>query len=114
MKLSKNCKLLLDTIILLKPDVAALYYTTYYVAQHADLGISYNEYKGLLNTLAETHAIEWGDKQHTTFMLNEKGRAYKELDRLEAKDRWVERIVGFVVGFLTSSLSGLFLWFVTK
>lgn len=107
MKLSKNCKLILDTIISLKPDVAALYYTAHYVAEHVELDISYDEYKGMLNTLAEVHAIEWGDKQHTVFMLNEKGRAYKELDRLEAKERWVERVTGFVLGIISTLLVAL-------
>ena len=104
MKLSKNCKSILDTIISLKPDLAGIYYTVRYIAENFEGTMEYDEYRGVLDTLAELHAIRWGDEQRTAFSLTERGRAYKEIDRLEARERWKERAFGFAAGVVSSLL----------
>ena len=100
MKLTKNCKLLLDEINKIQPDNNGIYYIVRSVAEHADLPYTYDVYRGVLNTLADCNAIQWADKQKTAFLLNVVGREYKQLDRLEKKERWKERLVGFVFAML--------------
>lgn len=110
MKLTKNCKSVLDTVKSLEPNNGIYFYTTEYVTGHLGLTLSPQELRGVLNTLAELHAIEWGDEQHTAFSLTEIGREYKQIGRMEAAERWKERAYGFAAGIV----SGLVLAFILK
>lgn len=107
MKLNKNCKIFISEINKLSPDNNGIYYTVRYVAETADLPFAYDVYLGVLHTLEDTKVIRWGDKQHTAFALNESGKSYREFDRLEAKERWKERIIGFAVAMLLWGLQFL-------
>lgn len=101
MKLTKNCKAVLDAVIELEPNNNARFYTVDYVlSAKPELNMSRATFLGVLETLSEANAIKWGDRQHTGFALNEKGKEYKQIDRLEAKERWKERMIGFIVGIL--------------
>lgn len=102
MKLSKDCKKILDAVILLKPNNGIRFYTNDYVLNVSDLGMTPERFLGTLDMLESAKAIIWGDKQHTAFALTERGRSYKEIDRLEAVDRWKERLYGFLFGVLTA------------
>lgn len=109
MKLSRDCKKVLDTVKNLKPNNGIRFYTNEYVFQSSDLGLTPQEFTGVLDILEEAHAIKWGDQQHTAFALTEQGRSYKEIDRLEALDRWKERIYGFICGVLASVVTAFIL-----
>ena len=102
MKLSSDCKKVLDAVIRLEPNNGIRFYTNDYVLNNSNLDLTPNQFLGILDTLETANAINWGDKQHTAFSLTERGRSYKEINRLETKDRWIERIWGFFAGVLTS------------
>ena len=57
--------------------------------------------------LAEYAAYSSGMK--IGIALTQRGKKYKELQRLESRERWKERIIGFVSGVLATVLSGLIL-----
>ena len=102
MKLSPDCKKVIEAVKSLEPNNGIRFYTNDYVLRSTNLGLSAQDFLGILDTLENAKAIIWGDKQHSGFALTEQGRSYKEIDRLEAIDRWKERIYGFVFGVLTS------------
>ena len=107
MKLSPDCKKVLDTVKDLKPNNGIRFYTNEYVFQSSDLGLTPQEFTGVLDMLEEAHAIKWGDQQHTAFALTEQGRSYKEIDRLERRERWKERAYGFITGAILASIPWL-------
>jgi len=112
MKLTKNCKTILDTVKNLKPNNGIQFYTVEYVAMNTDLDISAEEFLGILNMLAELHAIQWGDEQHSAFSLTEIGREYKQIGRIETAEKWRERAYGFFAAILVNLLlSGLLNFF---
>lgn len=82
MKLTKDCKAVLDAVKKLEPNSGIRFYTNDYVINHAPLNMLPKSFLGALDTLAELHAIQWGDKQHTAFSLTEIGKEYKQIDRL--------------------------------
>lgn len=57
--------------------------------------------------------IEYGRSSESNtviyFLLSHKGLHQKELNRLEAKERWKERLYGFISGILASVLVSLIL-----
>lgn len=54
--------------------------------------------------MVEERAIRWVDNLYSIFAITETGREYKQLNRLESKARWKERIIGFVSGALIASI----------
>ena len=107
MKLSWDCKKVLDAVKDLKPNNGIRFYTNEYVFQSSNLGLTPQEFTGVLDMLEEAHAIKWGDQQHTAFALTEQGRSYKEIDRLERRERWKERAYGFITGAILASIPWL-------
>ena len=110
MKLTKDCKAVLNAVKPMEPNNGIRFYTNNYVINHPSLNLSPEDFLGVLDTLAELHAIQWGDKQHTGFCLTEVGREYKQIGRMEAVERWRERLYGFVAGLS----SGIILAFILK
>lgn len=98
MKLTKDCKAVLDTVISIEPDNGLRFYTNDYVINQPSLAIPPEKFMSVLDTLVELHAIQWGDKEHTAFSMTEIGQEYKQIDRLEKRDRWKARIAGFLTG----------------
>jgi len=104
MKLTRDCKALLDTLITLEPNNGIRFYTADYVLNSMPNAPSPEKFLALLDTLAETKAITWGDSQHTVFSLTEAGWEYKQIDRLETVERWKERAFGFATGVVIALL----------
>lgn len=109
MKLSSDCKNVLDVLHVLKPNNGVRFYTLEYVFHNVGNSLSPDALLAVLDTLASAEAIVWGDKQHTAFALTELGRSYKEIDHLERKERWKERFYGFVFGVLTTVIAAVIL-----
>lgn len=109
MKLSPDCKKVLDAVNELKPNNGIRFYTNDYVLQSSDLGLTPQQFLGVLDSLEKANAIIWGDQQHTVFAITEQGRSYKVIDRLEAIDRWKERAYGFICGVLASVVTAFIL-----
>lgn len=113
MKLTKNCKMILDTVIAIEPNSGIRFYTNDYVFRSLpDSSLTEETFVGLLDELEELKAIKWADAQHTGFSMTGIGLEYKEIDRLEKAERWKERIFGFVSGILVTVLATLIIgWF---
>ena len=83
----------------------------------SDIGIGKTELAAALMYLQNKNCIEffqaYGAKENNAFRLTHEGMHYKEIRYLEARERWIERIIGFVSGVLVSVLGGLILsWLV--
>lgn len=111
-ELTKNCELVLDEIKKLKPDNNGIYYTNRYVAENANLSMRYDEFLGVLDTLAGNNQIKWGDKQHTAFALIETGRAYKELNALSRREKRIEWLKGLASGLVIWAITELIQWLI--
>lgn len=102
MKLTKDCKIVLDTIIENKPDLQDRFYTRDFILnQPAVRHMDVNVYLATLDRLVELRTIEYADNLHTVLRVKGNGMFYKEIQALETKEKWKERIWGFVCGVLT-------------
>ncbi len=103
--LTKNCKVVLNTIISSEPNLGGRFYTTDFIESKVPIkDFDHAVFRGVLTTLVEERAIRWADNQQTVIALTESGREYKQLNRLESKARWKERIIGFVSGAVVASI----------
>ena len=59
---------------------------------------------GTVETLANEGYVAFGDKQKTVVYLLDKGKNYKEIQRNENKAFWKDKIVSFVLGFVSGVL----------
>ncbi|MCI8623798.1 MAG: hypothetical protein HFG26_09060 [Provencibacterium sp.] len=102
MKLTRDCKYLLNEIARIPPDKDNIHHSVTFVALYLSEQDRFDKasYVGALDTLASLKAIEWSNPEHSFFKLTEAGRNYKEIDRLERNERWKERLIGFIVGAL--------------
>ncbi len=100
MKLTSDCKYLLEQIAKIPPDKDNLHHSIIFVAAYIDDQERFDKasYIGVLDTLSSLNAIQWSDPEHAYFKLTEVGKNYREIDRLERRERWKERLIGFVVG----------------
>lgn len=101
MKLSRNCKEVLNTAIANKPTLMNGFYAVTAIANQTE-NLNTDSVQETCETLADGQFIRWGDKQHTAFRLNETGRNYKEFDRLEKRGIWANRIWAFILGALSA------------
>lgn len=106
MRLSKNQKVVLDYCIKNKYNLQGRFYTLSYLAGHID-SLDYDVLIEVCVSLEEMRLISWGDKQQTAFRLTGNGRDYREIDHLEKREMWANRIWGFVCGVSTGVLSML-------
>lgn len=113
MKLTKNCKRVLKAVKKLNPDNNLCYYTNEHVYQDSKLHVHMRPdvFLSVLDALEIENRIRWGDKEHSAFALTEFGRAYKELDRMDIAARWIERVIGFIVGVIIASVPQLISWY---
>lgn len=101
MKLSKSQKVVLDFCINHPCNLQNRFHTI----EHLSAGIpdmSYDSVYETCESLAEKSLLLWGDKQHTAVRLTGDGRDYREIDHLEKKEIWLNRLWGFLVGVATS------------
>ena len=110
MRLTKNCRRVLKAAKKLKPNNGVCFYTNDYVYKNSALSkyMEPDAFLSVLDALEAENRIHWGDEQHSGFCLTEFGRAYKELDRMDITARWVERIIGFIMGVIIAYITHLF------
>lgn len=108
MKLTRNCKVVLDAAIAHEPDLINNFYSVPKVA-NCTQKLSESIVQEVCESLAEEHYIRWGDDQHTAFRLTEIGRSYRELYLGE----WLERTFDRIWGFVTGILAGVILFWIT-
>lgn len=103
MYLSEDSKLFLDVMIKNSPDLMNGYFRVDFVIENAKgYKGDYFSAKGVTETLVKQELAKFGDSSRETIRLLEAGRAYKELEGLERKDRWIQRIWGFLAGIATT------------
>ncbi len=103
MKLTKKCKLVIDTINSNPCNLQGRFYTIEYICSKIpNHSMSCEEVLVTLETAADERLVCFGDEQHSCIRILEKGIDYKEYRRLELAEQWKERIIGFILGvFLT-------------
>lgn len=109
MILSDNTKRLIDALLGYEPDLPNGFYSVTTLQEKLP-GISTVM---VLESMANRGLIRWGDKQHTAFWLLEEARAYKNIEKLEGKERWKERLIGFVFGIAAGVATGLLVAWLT-
>lgn len=106
MKLTKKCKLVIDTINSNPCDLQNRFYTVDYIYSKIPYhSMHYEEVIATLETAADERLICFADEQHSCVRILEKGMDYKEYRRLELSEQWKERIIGFVSGVLLAVLA---------
>lgn len=100
MRLTKNCRYVLDVLIANPPQTQSSVYNafTWMSVIEKEKIESYAVYMGVLSTLAEGRYIEWIGGSAPEFMLTEKGKNYKELKYMELRSAVIHEAIGFVLG----------------
>lgn len=100
MRLTKNCRYVLDVLIANPPQTQSSSYDAFAWMSviEKDRIESYAVYMGVLSTLAEGGYIEWIDGSTSEFMLTEKGKNYKELKYMEIRSAVIHEAIGFALG----------------
>lgn len=100
MRLTKNCRYVLDVLIANPPELKSSVYNAFAWMSviEKDRIESYAVYMGVLSTLAEGGYIEWIDGSTSEFMLTEKGKNYKELKYMEIRSAVIHESIGFALG----------------
>ena len=103
MILDRESKTMLDNLISGEPDYARGTFSYEYICEqfHMDsddvLRIAKElEKKGLVEY------ARWSSGPSMGVLLTQAGKAYREINRLESKERWKERIIGFTFGVLSA------------
>lgn len=104
MVLTKDMRKLLDFLIDTKPDYLGGFYTIKNVIKNYEL----NDFDTIriLRQLRECGAISPMCGNEDKFFITEYGMKYKEIKIMLAKEKWKERIIGFVSGVVLT----LFAW----
>lgn len=108
MRLTKDCKYVLDRLIENPPEAPSEIYDYILWAQFIDENrLSFDRYRGVLETLATLGCIKWADGSSQRFYLLDTGRNYKELHRAEAISTLLNIALGFIGGVLSVVLAEL-------
>ena len=102
MMLSRDTRQVIDTLLTYDEDLPNRFYSVRLLETKIQEPIRVMD---VLDDLAEMGLLQWGDRQHTGFRLMERARAYKEIQRLENRERWKERLTGFVSGVLLTVIA---------
>ena len=112
MYLSRDCRLFLDKMIKNEPDLINGYYSIEnFLGKVTGYNGGYNGAVGILDSLAEDKLISYGDDKRSAFLLLERGRAYKELRRMERIDKLIAYVAGFASGIAATVITGILLSF---
>ena len=98
MMLSRDTRKVIDTLLTYDEDLPNRFYSVRLLETKIQEPIRVMD---VLDDLAEMGLLQWGDRQHTGFRLMERARAYKEIQRLENR----ERLTGFVSGVLLTVIA---------
>lgn len=113
MKLSKDCKYVLDILKSNPPQHNSALYDAFVWTQFVDgERLNYSSYMGVLETLSANNLIVWADGEHKIFILSDAGKNYKKLMRQEKANAWLNRILGFVSGIAASVIVELLIQFI--
>lgn len=106
--MTKIQKSFLDAIVGSEPNLQGRFYTVDFIAsKNPAPGISYARFRGVLDSLVDMKVIAWADKAHSAFTVSETGFGYRELERLEKRQRRKERFIGFVTGIVSGIIVGI-------
>ena len=111
MKLPKDMWIVIDTLLTYDEDLLNRWYSVLLLESKITKPIRVVD---VLQQLSELNLVQWGDKQRTAFRLLTFGRSYKEVQRLESRERWKERLIGFVFGIVTSGIAAALAWMINK
>lgn len=107
-KLTKDMKHVLAAIQCAVPDLQGRFYTVSQISESIDIDIV--DYLAIIDALESMGLIKYADAQESCFSLCEYGRNYKEVRMLESKERWIERLWGFLTGIALTALA----WWLTS
>lgn len=111
--MDKTAKKVLEYITGQGVEYFGTFVDTYLQEMASDIGIGKTELSAALVYLKEKNYIKffqaYGEKKNNAFRLTHEGMHYKEIRYLEARERWIERIIGFISGVLVSVLGGVIL-----
>ena len=105
MFLDKESKAMLDRLIAGTPDYPRGTYSYDYICE--TFSIDEDDMFRIVKGLEEKKLVEyvrWKSGPSMGVAITQAGKAYKELRRLEAIERWKERIVGFLAGVASAVL----------
>lgn len=99
---SDDTRYLIDTVCSYEPDLPNGFYSV------SKLQTKMNRVDAtmILESLGNRGYVHWGDKYHSAFWLLEEARAYKNIEKLENRERWKERLIGFAFGIVTGVATG--------
>ena len=110
MRIDKESRKFLDRLIALEPDYARGVYTY----QHMTDSLSVDEVDmfRIIKNLENKLLVEYATMNGVDFgvALTQDGKTHKELRRLDARERWLERLWGFLTG---AALVALTWWLTT-
>lgn len=107
MRITRNMKLVLDAIIKNNPTIQKRFYSSSDIFESLDMDESV--YLRTLDQLTNAGLINPVSSNAVAFDITEYGFSYKELQWLDSKEKWKERIIGFVTGAVLTLLA----WFLT-
>ncbi len=105
MYLDKESKRMLDRLIAGGPGGPQRVYTYEYLEQ--TFGYAEDETRRILKGLADKALVElayYSSGAIAGASLTQGGKAYKEIRRMEERDKWLERLYGFIAGVAVSVL----------
>lgn len=111
MILDRQSKSALDRLLDAKPDRPRKSYSYDYVCEV--LGLSADDIFPILKKLVSDGLAEYAytvtksGKKDVGIALTQNGLKYKEIGRLERRERWKERMFGFAFGVFTSVISSI-------
>lgn len=105
MFLDKESRKMLDNLISGTPDYPRGTYSYDYICE--TFSVDEDDMFRIIEGLEEKNLVEyarWSSGPSMGVALTQAGKAYKELRRLEAPERWKERIIGFLAGVASAVL----------
>lgn len=117
MILDKESKDMLDLLLTSKPDSPRNSFSYDYICEIS--GIPDDDMFPIIKNLVKNGFAEYAyrvsssGRKDAGIALTQVGLKYKEINRLERKERWKERAFGFFSGILITVIGGIILsWFV--
>lgn len=104
MKLTKDMKLVLNTVNSSEPNWMNNTYSVDFIFEKLDMETSV--YEGILRTLHNEQYIRFTDNREILFVINETGRSFKEFSKLEIKEFLIKSItVPIIVSAITTLIT---------
>ena len=102
-RLSKDTRRIIEILNTTKPDLPNNFYDVNTVSAHPSIDdIPGDAVWGILKTLERQGFVVFDTRHGTAVKRLEPCRSYAEIDKLEAADKWKERIWGFICGIVST------------